>query len=239
MNLDITKDSSNFYSTLLLSRDSLFNAEFSKVKGSHIIDLRKIKRSNVGFRISKKYPDFRIIYHTSINADNFAIKEPDKINWAILPETNIIEGFKVQKAITELGGRKWTAWFTPDIPFQEGPYKFCGLPGLILNIEDEKGDHIFKFKGSEKLNDNPVFYELKRKEIYVTEEKFNQLWNEFKKDPAKIIKQIHGSSELSDTIFSDPNGNPLTKQDLIRNKEQAAQQYFKHYNNFIEIKLYR
>lgn len=241
MNLDITKEGSNFYTHLLLTNDSLFNAEFEKgkAKQSFSFDMRKMKKSNVNFRISKKYPDFETIYYTSINADKYAIKELKPIHWTILSETKIIEDYKVQKAIAVFGEKKWTAWFSLDIPIQEGPYMFCGLPGLILQVEDEKCDHAFKFIGNQKLDNEPTFSELRTQQIFITQEKFNSLWNEYKKDPAKNIKQIHDNSELSDTIFSDSNGNQLTKQDLIRNKEEGAKKYFEHYNNFIYLSLYK
>ena len=43
------------------------------------------------------------------------------------------------------GGRIWTAWFAPEIKTSDGPYKFLGLPGLILKLEDDKGDYRFSF----------------------------------------------------------------------------------------------
>lgn len=241
MNLDITKEGSNFYSALLITRDSLFKAEFEKGKASQsmVFDMRKIKKAKVNFRVSKDYPNLETIYHTSINASNIALKENHKINWSIFPETKTIEGFKVQKATTKFGGRNWIAWFTNDIQIQDGPYKFCGLPGLILNIGDEKGDHVFNLVGSKKLNYDPLLIDLKMKEIFLTNEKFNQLWNEYKKDPAKNIKIVHSSSEMSDTVFSDENGSPLTKQDLIKRKEKIAEETLKKFNNFIERELYK
>ncbi|AZA73145.1 GLPGLI family protein [Chryseobacterium indoltheticum] len=242
MNLDITKEGSNFYSALLLTKDSLFTAEVEKGKASQsvVIDMRKIKQAKVNFRVSKAYPGLETVYHSSINATNIAVKEQNKINWAIFPDTKSIEGFKVQKATTTFGGRNWIAWFTNDIQIQDGPYKFCGLPGLILNIEDEKGDHIFNLKGSQKLNYKPLLLNSKMKDVFLTNEKFNKLWNEYKKDPAKNIKLIHSSSEMSDTLFFDSNtGSPLTKQDLIKGKEQRARENFKKYNNYIEIELYK
>lgn len=241
MNLDITKEGSNFYSALLITRDSLFKAEFEKGKASPsiVLDMRKIKRTKVNFRISKDYPNLETVYHTSLNASYVALKEQHKLNWTILPETKTIEGFKVQKATTTFGGRNWIAWFTNDIQIHDGPYKFCGLPGLILNIGDDQGDHIFNLVGSQKLNNETQLMDSNRKEIFLTNEKFNQLWNEYKKDPAKNIKIIHGSSEMSETIFSDVNGSPLTKQDLIRRKEKTAEETLKKFNNFIERGLYK
>lgn len=239
MNLDVTKEGSLFYSQLLLDQDSIFNAQIEQGKktGIRILDGRKIKRSQANFLVSKKYPNYQTSFHTSFNALNLSVNEDKTINWIILPEIKTIEGHKVQKAKTNFVGRNWIAWFTNDIQIQDGPYKFSGLPGLILNIEDENGDHIFNIVGIKKQ-----FYKtylLKSKEIVVTEEKFNKLWNEYKKDPAKNIKMIHSSSEMSETLFYDSTTkNPLTKEDLIRNKEEGDRKYFKYYNNFIELKLY-
>lgn len=117
MNLDITKEGSNFYSALLITRDSLFKAEIEKGKASQsmVFDMRKIKQAKVNFRVSKDYPNLETVYHTSMSASNVALKEQHKINWTITPDTKTIEGFKVQKATTTFGGRNWIAWFTNDI----------------------------------------------------------------------------------------------------------------------------
>lgn len=242
MNLDISDKGSTFYSNLLLDKDSIFmdQVENGKISGNITLDFRKIKKSQTNFIISKKYPSLEITLHTSFNALNLAVKENRILNWKIQPETNIIEGFKVQKATTNFAGRNWTAWFANDIQLQDGPYKFCGLPGLILNIQDENGDFIFSIIGIQKKYSRTFINHFKLKEITVTESKFNQLWNEYKKDPAKNIKIIHGSSEMAETIFYDSNTkSPLSKQDLIRNKEQGDRKYFKYYNNYIERNLYK
>lgn len=242
MNLDVSKDGSYFYSALLIARDSLFKAEFKKANAakSMVLDMRKIKQSKVNFRISKTYPSFETVYHSMLNATNLAVKEVDKIKWTVLSETKTIEKFKAQKATTTFGGRNWIAWFTNDIQIQDGPYKFCGLPGLILTIEDDKGDHQFRFAGNQKIEHEQGLMDSKMKEIFVTKEKFNFLWNEYKKDPAKNIKLIHSSSQMSETLFYNANnGSPMSKQDLIKGKEERAAESFKKNNNFIEVALYK
>lgn len=56
-----------------------------------------------------------------------------------LPESNI-----------EIGGRKWAAWFTPDVPLNFGPYKFQGLPGLIVSVSDAKSHYSFMLQGNKR-----------------------------------------------------------------------------------------
>ena len=43
-------------------------------------------------------------------------------------------GYACYKASTHFRGRDYTAWFTPDIPIPFGPWKFGGLPGLIIHL---------------------------------------------------------------------------------------------------------
>lgn len=242
MNLDVSKEGSLFYSALLVSRDSLFKSEFEKGKitKSMFIDMRKIKQPKTNFRVSKTYPGLESIYHSSVNGANLAVKETQKINWTILQETSTIEGFNVQKATANFIGRNWIAWFTNDIQIQDGPYKFSGLPGLILKVEDEKQDHSFLFIGNQKLDAEFSLIDAKKSEVYVTKEKFNFYWNEYKKDPAKNIKMMHSSSDMSETIVYNANTNsPMTKRELIQNKENRFKESIKQVNNYLEIELYK
>jgi Protein of unknown function (Porph_ging). len=61
------------------------------------------------------------------------------MQWEILPDSKVVLGYSCRKATCVFKGRTWNAWFTTDIPYSEGPWKFCGLPGLILQVEDERG----------------------------------------------------------------------------------------------------
>ena len=59
------------------------------------------------------------------------------LEWSFSDETtDSIMGYDCRKATVEFAGRNYTAWFTPEIPLPFGAYKFGGLPGLILKIED-------------------------------------------------------------------------------------------------------
>lgn len=64
----------------------------------------------------------------------FNFEEP-KLIWEILNETKSIKNYKCQLArtITETND-VFYAWFTSDIPIPEGPFRFKGLSGLILEV---------------------------------------------------------------------------------------------------------
>lgn len=56
-------------------------------------------------------------------------------------------GYSCQLATTEYSGRVWNVWFTVDIPVSAGPWKFHGLPGLILRAEDSEHQFVFDAVG--------------------------------------------------------------------------------------------
>ena len=71
--------------------------------------------------------------------ETLLVKEsPFKWNWELLGEKKKIGKFNCQNASIEFRGRTFIAWFTTDIPVGFGPYKFKGLPGLILEVYDSE-----------------------------------------------------------------------------------------------------
>lgn len=66
-----------------------------------------------------------------------------KMKWVLHKDTKMIGTYKCKKATTHFRGRDFIAWFSPDIPVSTGPWKFHGLPGLILEAYDV--DKLFTF----------------------------------------------------------------------------------------------
>lgn len=63
-----------------------------------------------------------------------------EMQWTITADsTRSILGYECVMAETDYHGRKWKAWFSPEIPVSDGPWKFHGLPGLILKAENAPG----------------------------------------------------------------------------------------------------
>lgn len=81
------------------------------------------------------------IEEAKIQQKQFLIKDTlPQIDWKITKETKEIAGFPVLKATAILSDEsktELTAWYTPKLNFKNGPDKFWGLPGLILEVETQ------------------------------------------------------------------------------------------------------
>lgn len=150
--LDIKEGRSLFISENKLKRDSLFTSirseaketqkkeerDFSKMEGR-----KHLEPTFFEYFITKVIPEQKVYYYEKAAGKQIYYEEDRPIKWEV---TNAVEkqnGYSTQKAVTEFGGRVWTAWFTKEIPLSDGPYKFSGLPGLIVKLEDDKGDYKF------------------------------------------------------------------------------------------------
>lgn len=127
------------------------SSSYFKNMNKYIADSLEVEKVNVPIQEGMKYvTDFRdyigttsskIYVTTEINYVAYEYEEPNNINWKIKNEFKTVAGYKCQRAEVTKYGRTWIAWFTTDIPFQFGPYKFNGLPGLIAEIYDTKDDY--------------------------------------------------------------------------------------------------
>lgn len=107
-----------------------------------------------------QYPlEKKIIIKKKLFNDYLVEEALPEINWNISSDTSTISGLKCQKATAHFKGRDYTAWFCPDLPFQSGPWKLNGLPGLILEAHDRKKDVVFKFMGFENVHNTTAIKE--------------------------------------------------------------------------------
>ncbi len=97
-------------------------------------DYKIVKNFKTGSIVSVgTYPSLPIEY----------MEEPMALAWSLTGETDTILGLPCMQAVTNYGGRRYYAWFTLEVPINDGPYTFQGLPGLILKVMDDKGWYIF------------------------------------------------------------------------------------------------
>ena len=117
------------------------------------------------------------------------------IDWLIVEDsTKTILDYQCIMAKTDYHGRKWTVWFTPEIPMQDGPWKFCGLPGLIMEASESSGQHSFTATGIE-ISTQPIF------PIFNTEYE--------KMDRKEMLRALRHYRENGNAMFKAATGSEL------------------------------
>ncbi len=108
------------------------------------------------------------------------------MTWEETDETANICGYQCRKAAGEYGGRKWQAWYAKEIAVPFGPWKICGLPGLVLKASDEGGNHEFEAIAFRQGNGEFAPSKIPN-QISIGHEKFIKLKNEYDKNPEAAI----------------------------------------------------
>lgn len=142
-----------------------------------------------GFEIFKNYPANKMTvtelgtYLGFNNGESFIyVEDMPEMKWEIKNDTSTILSYLCQKAIASFSGRTYEAWFTADIPINNGPWKFGGLPGLILKINDTKHEVIFECIGIEKLQTPELIKLYSLNYNKTTQKDLNKLYKRFLDD---------------------------------------------------------
>ena len=246
MYLDINKTGSEYYSKSAFESDSIINESIKKQMASGMKSIsvsRNRQGGEVSYEVEKTYPDYKISLITNIGNDTYKVSEDRPINWKISTEKKKIGEFQTQKATTHFAGRNWIAWFTTDVPIQDGPYKFSGLPGLIVEIADEKNSHKIELKGLKKITetvqeeantqgkDIPF---LKKKPIDVNRAKYLKIVAQYENDPVQGMREVLGRPNSK--VMININGKEISDpKDILRELEKNAREEMKKNNNKIEL----
>ena len=234
MFLDTTKDGSKYYSYTVFNSDSLMKVDLEKqLAATGSINVKSdMQKGSVRYSVTKTYPDYKINLHCRLGMDAYNISDDRKINWKISSEKEKIGEWNAQKAEADFAGRHWIAWFSTEIPIQDGPYKFRGLPGLIVKIEDKTGSHKMELKGIKNITGNVDINVFEVKEIAVNSKQFQKVLKEYENDPTKGIKQIQmGGTSIVLT------GKDGTSTKIAKEQEERLKSQIKKDNNRIELDI--
>jgi hypothetical protein len=143
------EDRSLFYSQANFEKDSMecnasgieekraindsIKARYGKITASYYV-LKDFERKQLDFM------------GTLLNNNKYTEPLP-AFKWQMSEEKKTIGEHQCQKATCTFAGRIYEAWFAPDIPINDGPWKFYGLPGLILEVYDTQHHYEFQFLG--------------------------------------------------------------------------------------------
>ncbi|WP_144283215.1 GLPGLI family protein [Chryseobacterium echinoideorum] len=152
------------------------------------------------------------IYVTAVEA-KLRYQEKIDLKWMLYSETKMINGIKCQMAATNKYGRRWIAYFSRDYPQSLGPYKFTGLPGLILELYDTRDDYHFTASKIEKHTKTFAFN-----------------LGEYKNFPKEKYLKAKYNMDFTMAAFDGIEGEDK------RNLEKALEKLKKMYNNPLELK---
>ena len=186
MILEVGRDFSKFSNYGYYRVDSIIKADYSK--GISFNDYHKLAGTNKAKSATTVIKDFNagiVRSYDRVYIDSYVCEEPlADIQWTLGSETKTICGYSCNKATASFRGRNWVAWYC-ELPFDNGPWKFGNLPGLILRVEDENKEHIFEAISIRKSNTG--FGLKKRAYRKASREKFNEASAEYHLHPGDFV----------------------------------------------------
>lgn len=120
-------------------------------KGDSLVIIKRKSLYDFGeYDSGQAYLDYHItylntnqVYFNHLIGDSLVNikKEQNTLSWDIVANSRdtTIAGLKVKKAFTYFMGRDYVAYFAPEIKTNAAPFKFRGLPGLIVSLKSRDG----------------------------------------------------------------------------------------------------
>jgi GLPGLI family protein len=184
MTLRVGKTSAMFYPPKRMWVDSLLQTNFELHEKLHreMNPPGQIEYKPLGGMereyLFRNINDGETMVYRKMGGEAYSYTEPTEMPvWQIQSETKELLGYSCQLASCDFRGRRWYAWFSTDIPINEGPWKLFGLPGLVLEAWDSKKHYAYKAVGLYTKNLLPVGirlynisgkpYKLKSRQAYL------------------------------------------------------------------------
>ena len=226
MNLMLGKSTSLFESVGNHLSDSLYATVANTPPSGETVQLfmnklQNIQPSRFRYKLYKNSLDKFIFTYDKVDGKLYHYSESTPLfNWHVLPDKQTIAGYNCQHAVTTFAGRRYDAWFTREIPFSDGPYKFNGLPGLIIKVNDTRKHYTFELISFKKAGNSTLITLPTQPAVSATKANVQRAQRNYYAN----LKQMVATRTSSVTTSAPEN-------------EQAMQSRIqKKYNNSIEIR---
>ncbi|WP_081819246.1 GLPGLI family protein [Prevotella sp. HUN102] len=182
-------------------RREIFDAEFKELLRTGVQPRHKRMKAYV----YKNLPEGKMTVTDGLTMQDYIYTDSlNNIDWTISDSTKTILNYTVQMATCNYRGHYWTAWFAPDVPVSDGPWKLHGLPGIIMEAYDTKAYHHFTLVGIRKVKDMPIVMS----KAYVGTKKFEKTNRKsFLKMQRQYLENMTGMIKLETGIDLDPNSS--------------------------------
>ena len=196
-----------FFSYKTLQRDSLLRITPAEQVLANVGNFK----GGLEAVVFQNYPAGEMTCTDKISRDNMLYTEPlPAIDWELTDGERTIVGYACRRARCTFRGRSYEAWYAPEIAVSCGPWKFGGLPGLILAIRDHAGVLDLEATGVEQRVE-PIRM-TDRNYMKTNRKKYLDLKQKVMTDP---VGYLTGSSNVRMTIKNE-DGTPVNPGDLVR-----------------------
>ncbi|WP_343686733.1 GLPGLI family protein [Chryseobacterium gleum] len=227
--LQIGNNRAFFASIISLKGDSVMATSATTTKnadGSITLGWKKgvvIPKTNLSFTIIQSNENIQ--YFRLAGMSLLTYKEPTIKNWKLVDESKVISTIMCKKAEVTFKGRNWIAWYAPEIPLPYGPYKFSGLPGLIVKITDDKGDFDFELIKSVPTS------KLKGKLITIRK---NRYTDAIETTQQKLKQAVRNADANATAVLASYGTTIIQGQEIIRQRQKEKEEN-KKYENPLEL----
>lgn len=178
-------------------KQMMYDAYNKGLKGKEFANA--FPRRRMKTHVFKNYPEGELSVIDNILDTYYIYKDSMELqNWIIINDsTKAILGHDCQKATCNFRGRQWTAWFALDIPISDGPWKFRGLPGLIMEVYDWKYQEHFCINGLQDSNETPIYFGLYGKDVVfekIERRAFQKVAYDFLRNSNSLTEAMSGIS---------------------------------------------
>lgn len=140
--------------------------------------------------IYKNYPEDKMTITDGVALQDYTYEDSLNIqNWEIKDSVKTIMGYDTKMAECYFRGRHWTAWFTEEIPVNNGPWKLGNLPGLIMQAYDDGMQYHFLIVGLQRVSDEPIVFS----KTYIGSKKYEHTTRKkFLRHNMKVLCDMNG-----------------------------------------------
>lgn len=137
--------------------------------------------------IVKNFKGRKMFTELFISQVSYSIEENVPVlSWILQSDTKTIADFPCQKALASFKGRNYIAWFTNKLPYPTGPWKFGGLPGLILEVYDEKKEVQFNFVSFYTPTPDLISLTENKKSVKISPERYKKMQVALNENPGAM-----------------------------------------------------
>lgn len=126
-----------------------------------------------------------------------------------------------------------------EIPFQEGPHKFSGLPGLIAELSDDVNNFSIKLIRTQLINETSVvdlcYNNQFMKPVEISYTQYEKMLLQHYKSPLQTL--ITREIDLKKSPLITEDGTEIDNEQKFRAYEAAERYRIRKYNNPLELSL--